>query len=174
MGFGNRIVDTASIALAAEKLTALHETQMFRGHVAGDLARFGQFADSIFPSEKHLDHAQTMRMRERLEALGSLFQFAKLQERHCFFGGGHGGVPYLIVKYIGTLRHGLDWKIRFGAEIGQNAGQRWGLFGKSFRFAGENAVLQIGFELAHCGDGRIAKQPILTNELGEVAGVPAE
>ena len=147
---------------------------MLRGHVAGDFARFGQFADGIFPSEQHLDHAQAVRMGERFKALGSLFQFAKLQERHCFFGGGHGGVPYLIVKYIGTLRHGLDWKIRFGAEIRQNAGQRRRLFGKSFRFAGENAVLQIGFELAHSGDGRIAKLRILADELGEVAGVPAE
>jgi hypothetical protein len=118
MGFSNRVVDTATIALAAEKLAPLHQAKMFGGHMAGDFTCFSQFADRITTSEQHLDHPQSMGMGECFEALGSLFQFSQFQKWERIFGGGHNGVPYLILKYIGTLRHSLEVIFRIWVEIG--------------------------------------------------------
>jgi hypothetical protein len=95
MGFGYCIINAASIALAVKKLAALHQSKMFGCHVAGNFASLGQFANGISTSQQHLNHAQSMRMGERFEALGRLFQFPQFQQWGRFFGGGHKGVPYL-------------------------------------------------------------------------------
>jgi hypothetical protein len=65
MRFGDGVIDAASIASAGEKLTALHESKMFGGHVAWNFAGFGQFADGVATAEEHLDHSQAVRMGER-------------------------------------------------------------------------------------------------------------
>jgi len=102
MGFSNGVVDATSVALAVEKLAALHQAKMLGGHMAGNFTSFSQLTDRVATSEEHLDHPQAMGMGECFEALGSLFEFSQFQKWERFFGGGHNGVPYLIFKYIGT------------------------------------------------------------------------
>ena len=74
MGFHDLVVRLAAVFLAGQEAAALHETQMFRRHVAGNPARLGQLADRIAALEEHLDHPQPMGMGQRLEAFRRLLQ----------------------------------------------------------------------------------------------------
>ena len=70
--FGDRVIGTPSVLRHAQKTAPLHEPQMLGGHVAGDLAGFGQFAHGVTTAEQHLDDPQPVGVRERLQAFGGL------------------------------------------------------------------------------------------------------
>ena len=70
--FGNLIVDSSPDLPAREKAAVLHRSQVFRSHVAGDRARFGQVAHREFALEHHLHHAKPDRMRQGPQTFGGL------------------------------------------------------------------------------------------------------
>jgi hypothetical protein len=56
------VVRLPTVFLAGQKATPLHQPQVLRSHVAGNFARFGQFANRKPPLEEHLHHPKPMRM----------------------------------------------------------------------------------------------------------------
>src|SRR5262249_52229269 len=54
---GDLVVRLAPVLLAPEQAAALHEPQVFGGHVAGDAARLGKLPDRVAAPQEHLDHA---------------------------------------------------------------------------------------------------------------------
>src|SRR5262249_22146644 len=102
---GDLVVRLPPILLALEQAAALHEAQVFGGHVAGDAARLGKLPDRVAAPQEHLDHPQPVRVGQRLEAFRRLLQRLQGGERGQLRGlgrGGHRGPP--ILQYIGRFR----------------------------------------------------------------------
>src|SRR5215469_1777995 len=91
MRLGDLVVRLAPVLLALEQAAALHEPQVFGGHVAGDAARLGQFADHVAAPQEHLDHAQPVRVGQRLEAFRRLLQRLQGRKLGQLRGLGCGG-----------------------------------------------------------------------------------
>jgi hypothetical protein len=101
VGLGNLVVDLPAVALAGQKPAPLHEPQVLRGHVAGDLARFGKLPDCVLPLEQHLDHSQPVRMGQGLEAFRGLRQGIH-REQLAFGGHRH------FLRRCADLSHGVQ------------------------------------------------------------------
>ncbi len=86
--FGDFIECEAPFPPAGQQSPVFHQTQMFRGHVAGDSTRLRELADGVLSIEKHLHNAKPMRMSKRSQAMGRLVQRTKVDESVCF-GAGH-------------------------------------------------------------------------------------
>ncbi len=59
------IISPTAVPAPTEQTPILHHPQVFRGHVTVDLARLRKIAHGAFVTEKHIDHPQPMRVRER-------------------------------------------------------------------------------------------------------------
>src|SRR6516225_11465887 len=77
---GDLVVRLAPVLLALEQATPLHEAQVFGGHVAGDAARLGKLPDRVAAPQEQLDHAQPVRVGQRLEAFRRLLQSVQGRE----------------------------------------------------------------------------------------------
>lgn len=85
MRLGDGVVHKAPFFLWRQKPAPLHQPQMLRRHVAGDLACVGEFANRKAPLQQHLHDSQPVRMGECPQALGRLgqrFEFSQFQS--CF------------------------------------------------------------------------------------------
>src|SRR5262249_53714212 len=97
---GDPVISLAPVLLALEQATALHEPQVFGGHVAGDATRLGKFPHRVAASQEHLHHSQPVRVCQRLEAFSRLLQRLQRRELGQFRGlgrGGHRGPPYIPI-----------------------------------------------------------------------------
>src|SRR5689334_10578292 len=61
VGLGDLVVRLTPLLLAGHEARALHEPQVFGGHVAGDAACLGQLPDRVAAPQEHLNHAQPVR-----------------------------------------------------------------------------------------------------------------
>lgn len=86
MRFGYGVIHESSFLFGGEEATALHEPEMFGGHVAGDLAGIGQFPDGVFSLQEHLHHAESMGMRQSAKAFGGLAEAVEIREFDFCFG----------------------------------------------------------------------------------------
>ena len=74
------IVDASSFLSSGEEAAVLHQTQVFGRHVAGNLARFGEFSDRIFAVEQHLHDPQSHRVAERTQTLRRRLQVFQIDQ----------------------------------------------------------------------------------------------
>jgi hypothetical protein len=71
---GGLVVRLSPFLFTSEQAAPLHKSQMFGSHVAWNSACLGKFPDCVTAPQEHLDHAQPVRVGERLQAFGRLPQ----------------------------------------------------------------------------------------------------
>ena len=69
---GDAVEDLASLLVAVQKPTPLHQSQVFGRHRLRQLARLSQLTDRKLSRQQHLDHPQPMRMSQHPQALSRL------------------------------------------------------------------------------------------------------
>src|SRR6516225_7653659 len=102
MRFHDLVIGLAAFLFAAEEAKPLHEPQMLGGHVTGDVARRGEFADRISSLQEHLHDPQAMRVSQRPEAFGGLGEVVERRESRSsagFRSGSHFPFPFYIQIY---------------------------------------------------------------------------
>jgi hypothetical protein len=120
MGFNDLVVCLATVFLAGQEATPLHEPQVFGGHVAGDFARLGKFADRVPTLEEHLHHPKPMGMSQRLEAFRCLcqgIQRRELGQFQSFRLGGHS-----CASLYSNISEGYDLSMSFSFSFGFHVG----------------------------------------------------
>src|SRR5262245_45605059 len=127
MRLGDLVVRLAPVLLALEQAAALHEAQVFGGHVAGDAARLGKLPDRVAAPQEHLDHAQPVRVGQRLEAFRRLLQSVQGRELRQLRGLGRGSHSWPSYTPIYRKVTTCQAVLRFFSGPPPVLGDRWRL-----------------------------------------------
>ena len=70
----------STIAFGRQEPAALHQPQVLRRHVTRDFARLRKLTHRVLPVQQHLDHPQSVGVRERPKAFCGLSQGLEIDQ----------------------------------------------------------------------------------------------